>query len=253
MESNFNENVKDLLHHHKKGTDHIKHALSIDESSTNKEEAIKLYRLGIEDFLLGLNIKLNAECQERSRHIQEKMESNLHMALERIEELSELSNPTTSNHKLLYPFLIVYKFIMFVLSFFIRFLFKGRASPRLQLLKKKIEDTRQERIKSSNDFKKTINKSTTSSATTSSGSSSSKKLYVQPKNKITIKNNNSTRPASSIIPKASSSNDQKMSLGKKLKIPNVDDRLVEFILDEIVESGQKTRFSDIGTYLNNFG
>jgi len=33
---------------------------------------------------------------------------------------------------------------------------------------------------------------------------------------------------------------------KKLKIPNLDDKLVEFILDEIVDSGQTVKFSDIG-------
>ena len=38
----------------------------------------------------------------------------------------------------------------------------------------------------------------------------------------------------------------KVGIGKKLKIPNVEDKLVEFILDEIVDSGQHVKFSDIG-------
>ena len=51
-------------------------------------EAIKLYKLGIEEFLLGLNIKLEGDGIERGLRIQEKMESNLKMALQRVEELS---------------------------------------------------------------------------------------------------------------------------------------------------------------------
>lgn len=177
--SKFDKNVKDLLHFHKSGTDHIKHALSIDESSTNKDEAIKSYRLGIEDFLHGLNIKLKGESQERSKHIQDKMESNLRMALERVEELS-------------------------------------RASPRLQMLKKKIEATRLERIKS---LDSSIKRTTTT------------KPIIRP----------STSSQASNKPVAN----QKVSISKKLKIPNVDDRLVEFILDEIVESGQNTTFNQV--------
>jgi len=187
--SKFDKNVKDLLHFHKSGTDHIKHALSIDESSTNKDEAIKSYRLGIEDFLHGLNIKLKGESQERSKHIQDKMESNLRMALERVEELS-------------------------------------RASPRLQMLKKKIEATRLERIKSLDSS----NKRTSSTTTTT-------KSIIRP----STSSQASTKPSTTNKPVTN----QKISISKKLKIPNVDDRLVEFILDEIVESGQNTTFNQV--------
>ena len=41
-----------------------------------------------------------------------------------------------------------------------------------------------------------------------------------------------------------------ISLSKKLKIPNVEERLVSFILDEIVDQVQKTKFSDIGNIFN---
>ena len=212
--SKFDKNVKDLLHFHKSGTDHIKHALSIDESSTNKDEAIKSYRLGIEDFLHGLNIKLKGESQERSKHIQDKMESNLRMALERVEELSE--SKSKSKFKLLfyYPLTILYNLIVFILRLFLIHL--GRASPRLQMLKKKIEATRLERIKS---LDSSIKRTTTT------------KPIIRP----------STSSQASNKPVAN----QKVSISKKLKIPNVDDRLVEFILDEIVESGQNTTFNQV--------
>jgi hypothetical protein len=57
-----------------------------------KDEAINFYTLGIEEYLLGLSIKLTgeADAKERGLRIQEKMQSNLGMALERIENLSKL-------------------------------------------------------------------------------------------------------------------------------------------------------------------
>lgn len=53
-----------------------------------KEEAINYYKLGIEEFILGLGIQLVGEDKERWAHLQEKMEGNLTMALERVEVLS---------------------------------------------------------------------------------------------------------------------------------------------------------------------
>ena len=35
-------------------------------------------------------------------------------------------------------------------------------------------------------------------------------------------------------------------ISKKLKIPNVEDKLVSFILDEIIDSGPSVKFNDIG-------
>jgi hypothetical protein len=54
-----------------------------------KDEAINYYKLGIEEFLEGLQIKLENSEAERGNRIQEKMESNLKMALERVEVLSK--------------------------------------------------------------------------------------------------------------------------------------------------------------------
>ena len=123
MEDNNNSNnldpeIRDLLHFHKKGTEYIKQALSIDENSSQqiiffnktciinifsfnlqvnffhllikdrKEDAINYYKLGIEEFMLGLNVKID-QNNARGISIQEKMESNLTMAIERVEELSK--------------------------------------------------------------------------------------------------------------------------------------------------------------------
>ena len=56
---------------------------------------MRYYKQGIEEFLLGLAINLSAGAGssdiERGINIQEKMENNLRMALERVETLSNHS------------------------------------------------------------------------------------------------------------------------------------------------------------------
>lgn len=42
-----------------------------------------------------------------------------------------------------------------------------------------------------------------------------------------------------------SSTPSKVPLNKKLKIPNIEEKLIEFIMDEIVDHGQNVKFSDI--------
>ena len=108
--------MQNLLKYHKAGTEYIRTALSIDENCGNlthrrqepthtcrwllnlisrllwtekKDEAVNYYKLGIEEFLLGLSIKVEGAEAERGLRIQDKMESNLKMALERVEVLSK--------------------------------------------------------------------------------------------------------------------------------------------------------------------
>jgi len=93
MESpNSSPKARSLMQHHKLGTDYIKRALNIDEKSENKDEAIKIYKLGIEEFIKGLDIDLDDEDQGRLANIQEKMRGNMVMALERVEELTKQKN-----------------------------------------------------------------------------------------------------------------------------------------------------------------
>lgn len=55
-----------------------------------KDEAIRLYKLGIEEFLSGLSIQFESTTEhEKYQRIQEKMKSNMMMAIERIGELSK--------------------------------------------------------------------------------------------------------------------------------------------------------------------
>lgn len=238
MEGSLDPSVKDLLHYHKQGTEYIKKALSIDETSDNKDEAVSFYKRGIEEFLLGLSITIKGDSRERGCHIQDKMESNLNMALDRVEELKQ-------------------------------------ASPRMQHLKDKIERVRQERLKSLKPSSKAVD--TPKSIPTSnsvrrvevsndstSGPRTSASSHIKPKQPTTRPTATGTRgcppstsrPSSTTIAKkpsaTSNANRQqptatnsKTSIGKKLKIPNVDDRLIEFILDEIVDSGHTVQFDHI--------
>lgn len=236
MEGSLDPSVKDLLHYHKTGTEYIKKALSIDETSDNKDEAVSFYKRGIEEFLLGLSITIKGDSTERGCHIQDKMESNLNMALDRVEELKQ-------------------------------------ASPRMQQLKDKIERVRQERLKSLKPSSKAVDTPKSIPANTKSvrrveasnnpsvprTSASSNIIPKQPTARPTSTGARlpaaSSRPSSTSIakkPSATSNAKQpaaaansKTSISKKLKIPNVDDRLVEFILDEIVDSGHTVQFDNI--------
>lgn len=221
MEASLDPSVKELLHFHKIGTDHIKKALSIDESSSSKDEAISLYKLGIEQFLKGLSIRLKGQSVERGIHIQDKMESNLNMAMSRVQELNN-------------------------------------GSPRMDLLRKKIEKTRVERMKSLNsdsvvdtsgdlkDASVRIKPSTSKiNQTSARPSSNSRTSNAKPAATRPVSNNITHKKVQPTAGKQPTANNPKVSVGKKLKIPNIDDRLIEFILDEIVDSGQSVEFDHI--------
>jgi spastin len=58
----------------------------------------------------------------------------------------------------------------------------------------------------------------------------------------------STNRTSSVMSSAQSAvpnTNEKIPLSKKLKIPNVEEKLVSFILDEIVDHGQNVKFSNV--------
>ena len=59
------------------------------QNQDNKDDAIKNYKLGIEELMLGMAIDLKGDDVERGKRIQDKMESNLMMAIDRVHELSK--------------------------------------------------------------------------------------------------------------------------------------------------------------------
>lgn len=64
-----------------------------------KDEAIKYYQLGMEEFMHGIKIQLDSANNSRGLSIQEKMESNLMMAIERVEELNKQAKNQKGNWK----------------------------------------------------------------------------------------------------------------------------------------------------------
>lgn len=224
-----------LLHHHKVGTEYITKALEIDEKSEKKNEAIEYYKLGIEEFLLGLTIKLDGEEAQRGCRMQEKMESNLNMALERVEFLNH-SSPRLDQIKENYEKTKLQRQL-------------SRQSSTDQATANRLINEVADKLKAFSYAPAATNnkvpppKTTAqvkrptsarlSSATGNSRPSTSKKS-TPVANKSAATTSNPVNPAT-----------EKMSIGKKLKIPNVEEKLVNFILDEIVDVGQSVKFSDV--------
>ncbi|CAF0772037.1 unnamed protein product [Brachionus calyciflorus] len=211
MESS-DKSMHDLLKYHKIGTEYLSKALSIDETSQKKDEAIKFYQLGIEEFLMGLNIKLNGENKERGIHIQEKMENNLTMALDRIHILKH-------------------------------------SSPRLESIKKRLEQTKAQRNSLVNNispssiiYRKPLGATQTPANQKPTSMSSAKNTLSQVRPSSSV-----SRPVSTnknLVDPNNNSNSDKVQLKDLLKIPNVDRKMVEVILDEIVDK-KNVKFSDI--------
>jgi hypothetical protein len=204
-----------------------------------------LYKLGIEEFLLGLNIKLEGEGVERGARVQEKMESNLKMALQRVEELSKyfetrVTNPKSINKE--FPILI-----------------SDHKSPELDMAKKRAQTT-------NTVNKPTMNRSSDSANPLKNNDYTAIKTGIKKADSANVRPSSSyqtsSRPSSSNFSSDSSSNknskkttnrlstppvsNEKIPITKKLKIPNIEERLVNFILDEIIDTSQGIQFSDIG-------
>ncbi|XP_065063353.1 spastin-like [Rhopilema esculentum] len=85
--------VLTVRHHHAAAYKHISEALKIDEEGGDQEaklKAIGLYNLGVRELVNGIGIQLNGEGSEwdRARNLQTKMESNLRYCTSRLEELN---------------------------------------------------------------------------------------------------------------------------------------------------------------------
>ncbi|KAG8193678.1 hypothetical protein JTE90_024041 [Oedothorax gibbosus] len=84
-------------HYHRRAFDLISKALIIDEENLagQKDVAINFYRLGIEELNRGIAVNCHqgtGPTWERSRRLQEKMRTNLNMAMNRLQFLQNSSN-----------------------------------------------------------------------------------------------------------------------------------------------------------------
>ncbi|XP_028398656.1 spastin-like [Dendronephthya gigantea] len=87
--------IVDIRRHHKQSYAYIDKALRIDESAGNcdaKERAVECYKQGIEELKKGIEIQCDGQGEEwdRARNLQSKMEENLKSTTMRMDELVAL-------------------------------------------------------------------------------------------------------------------------------------------------------------------
>ncbi|XP_076442113.1 spastin-like isoform X2 [Babylonia areolata] len=79
-------------HHHRKAFEHISRALKIDEEdSARKEIAVEMYKKGIRELEKGIAVDVSGEGEtfQKARRLKEKMMTNLAMARDRLEVLAK--------------------------------------------------------------------------------------------------------------------------------------------------------------------
>lgn len=80
-------------HHHRRAFEYISKALKIDEENEgHKDLAIELYKKGITELELGINVDCSGgkgELYERAQRLHEKMKTNLSMAKDRLQFLGK--------------------------------------------------------------------------------------------------------------------------------------------------------------------
>ncbi|KAK2160253.1 hypothetical protein LSH36_137g04022 [Paralvinella palmiformis] len=80
-------------HHHRKAFEYISKALKLDEEDKDrKDQAIELYKKGIDELEKGLAVEITGqgETWDRARKLKDKMETNLVMAKDRLDFLGNL-------------------------------------------------------------------------------------------------------------------------------------------------------------------
>jgi hypothetical protein len=189
--------------------------------------------------LHGLAIQLKGAESDilRGERIQEKMKSNMQRALDRIDELSNLI------------FYLNRKLNLFIID--------ANTNQKIErkCTAKTLNTTITKSAASSISPRQNISKQPqsfinqrTQSFTSSSAVATPSALANKVKTKLTIAN---SQPSSAGSLNSNNGSDDKIPLSKKLKIPNVEPRLVSFILDEIIDSGQNVKFADIGEVITS--
>ncbi|XP_065168768.1 spastin isoform X3 [Atheta coriaria] len=223
-------------HHHRRAFENISKALKIDEENEGqKEQAIELYKKGINELELGIAVQCwggRGEVWERAQRLHEKMKTNLAMAKDRlqflectnnVEALNLSTTATGSNNNALKP----------------------KSSQLNAASGKKLT------IAAKRPANASLSKSLT--LPRSMGSRNAPIQPVRPFNKMS-----STPPAIKkqlSIPGSSSPARKTPSLGsgtnkastsrKSMNLRGVDPKLAQSILDEIVEGGQSVQWDDI--------
>lgn len=205
-------------HHHRRAFEYISKALKIDEENEGqKEVAIELYRKGIRELELGIAVDCwggRGDIYERAQRLHDKMQTNLSMARDRLHFLA-------SGQKLI----VVNK--------------KGGASlmNKSQTLPRSmgsrvplIGDARPQRLP-------------TKSATTPPVIRRQFSITGSPIHKPST--GRSTPPLRSRSGTVTPTSNNIGIAPQVIQVKGVDNKLVQIIMDEIVEGGAKVRWSDI--------
>ncbi|KAF4075381.1 hypothetical protein AMELA_G00233800 [Ameiurus melas] len=210
--------------HHKQAFEFISVALRIDEDEKgHKDQAVQWYRKGITELEKGICITVTGtgEKAERAKRLQAKMKNNLIMAKERLQLLAELSSD--SSHA------VNTDSINSPLS-------NGSLRPASSVVPKKTNSSSLGKPKPARPPSSAPQRSTSFTAP-SAGRTGPQANHKAPAGRGAARGSTKAGAA------PSSSTPQRKRDPKNFK--NVDSKLANLILNEIVESGSAVRFEDV--------
>lgn len=249
------EDIINLRAHHKQSYSYIAKALEIDEEGgglATKKRAVDFYRKGIHELEVGLQISCDEEGEEweKGRRLQEKMRSNLENTRDRLDELVALLLSASSINQ-------------------------EEADKLVEQMTAEVKADDTAMPKNVNNVHKTLNSkstaSTSSKKTSNPKDSSSKSATIPKVNGRTVtkktatssglpsvrpsvpgrspvaarRNAQNTKPPGRLAAdneRAKQGNENKKKVSH---LKNVDSKLANHIMDEIVESGAPVHFEDI--------
>ncbi|XP_053471893.1 spastin isoform X2 [Ictalurus furcatus] len=210
--------------HHKQAFEFISVALRIDEDEKGqKDQAVQWYRKGITELEKGICIKVTGtgEKAERARRLQDKMNNNLIMAKERLQLLAELSSDSSQA--------VNTNSINSALS-------NGSLRPASSVVPKKTDSSSSlGKLKPARPSSSAPQRSTSFTAP-AAGRTGPQANHKAPAGRGAARGSTKAGAAPSSTPQ------RKRDL-KNFK--NVDSKLANLILNEIVDSGSAVRFEDV--------
>ncbi|TRY92615.1 hypothetical protein DNTS_029270 [Danionella cerebrum] len=208
-----------IRNYHKQAFEFISEALHIDEDETgDKEQAVQWYKKGIAELQKGIHIQVTGagEKADRARRLQDKMRSNLSMAKDRLELLGKLLSQSPAEG----------------VSFSNGNLDSVSGTGAVAKKRETLTITNQNPQRTRNPPKTAPGLQRTSSANQSS--------RTGPQNNQRGNTGNRTNAKTS---STATSTPQRKTDMKNFK--NVDSKLANLILNEIVDGGASVRFDDI--------
>ncbi|CAF0819758.1 unnamed protein product [Adineta ricciae] len=192
--------------HHQKAAEYLRQALECDEQSNNHELAISLYKQGIQELEKALSLPVDS-TNTRAVELHGKMRRNLTMARERIDVLNKL------NRKEQPPSTKIH-----------------RPTPPRRV-------TSASSSASANTCSRVLSPASPLTTTT--------RLTPKLKQAPTRLTNTARKEASAVLNQKKAST-QNPNQRPTLKLPNVEPKLVSYILDEVIENRPHVKFDDIG-------